>query len=109
MGADLGFSERNRQLYTGRANAKVNLTYDGRVIFLITVFRTVKATGLCLQNRMDGSLKSDYDLTRRLYVYNLAGAGYDEIRRIDLSAETGPVLVTIWSAGRTWCSRRRQA
>ena len=41
---------------------------------------------------MDGSLKSDYDLTRRLYVYNLAGAGYDEIRRIDLRYETGPGL-----------------
>jgi len=90
LGADLGFSEKNRQLYTGRA--KVNLTYDGLRNLLDYSFSYGRSDGIVSANRMDGSLKSDYDLTRRLYVYNLAGGGYDEIRKIDLRYETGPGL-----------------
>lgn len=90
LGADLGFSEKNRQLYTGRA--KVNLTYDGLRNLFDYSFSYGRNDGIVSANRMDGSIKSDYDLTRRLYVYNLAGAGYDEIRRIDLRYESGPGL-----------------
>ena len=90
INADLGFSEKNRQLYTGRA--KVTLTYDGLRNLVDYSFSYGRNDGIVSANRMDGSLKSDYDLTRRLYVYNLAGAGYDEIRRIDLRYETGPGL-----------------
>ena len=90
LGADLGFSEKNRQLYTGRA--KVNLTYDGLRNLFDYSFSYGRTEGITSANRMDGSLKSDYDLTRRLYVYNLAGGGYDEIRKIDLRYETGPGL-----------------
>src|SRR6185503_18715082 len=43
-------------------------------------------------NRMNGSAKVDYDLTKKWYVYNLAGMGYDEIRKIDLRYEIGPGL-----------------
>jgi putative salt-induced outer membrane protein YdiY len=90
LGADLGFSERNRQLYTGRA--KVNLTYDGLRNLFDYSFSYGRTDGIISANRMDGSIKSDYDLTRRLYIYNLAGGGYDEIRRIDRRYETGPGL-----------------
>lgn len=90
LGADLGFSERNRQLYTGRA--KVNLTYDGLRNLFDYSFSYGRTEGIVSANRMDGSVKSDYDLTRRLYVYNLFGGGYDEIRRIDRRYETGPGL-----------------
>ena len=41
-------------------------------------------------NRMYGSSKTDVDLDHRVYVYNLAGAGYDEIRKINLRYEAGP-------------------
>ena len=90
LGADLGFSEKNRQLYTG--GAKITLTYDGLRNLFDYSFSYGRNDGILAANRMDGSVKSDYDLTRRLYVYNLAGAGYDEIRRIELRYETGPGL-----------------
>jgi putative salt-induced outer membrane protein YdiY len=90
LGADLGFSEKNRQLYTGRA--KISLAYDGLRNLLDYSYSYGRNDGIVSANRMDGSLKSDYDLTSRLYVYNLAGAGYDEIRKINSRYETGPGL-----------------
>lgn len=43
-------------------------------------------------NKMDGALKTDVDLgkSRRLYVYQHTGAGYDRIRHQDLVFDTGP-------------------
>ena len=41
---------------------------------------------------MDGWMKTDLDLTSLSYVYNLAGAGYDEIRLVDWRYEVGPGL-----------------
>jgi putative salt-induced outer membrane protein YdiY len=87
-GVDLGFSEKNRQLYTGRlklihASGALRNTFD----YLFSYGRT---DGILSANRMDGSVKTDYELTRRNYVYNLAGGGYDEVRKIDLRYELGP-------------------
>ena len=104
-GVDLTFSQRNRQVY----NAKAKITYAKnrfRTVFDYDMTygrsqieeldpatpapndtRTVYRTDA---NRMNGSIKSDYDLTKKWYVYNLAGAGFDEIRKIDLRYEIGP-------------------
>jgi putative salt-induced outer membrane protein YdiY len=41
-------------------------------------------------NRMSGSMKTDFDLTDRWYLYNLGIIGYDEIRKIELGYEIGP-------------------
>ena len=41
-------------------------------------------------NRMSGSMKTDFDLTERWYLYNLALVGYDEFRKIELGYEEGP-------------------
>jgi hypothetical protein len=46
--------------------------------------------GLVSANRMEGSVKTDFDIGQRLFVYNLGGAGYDEIRKISLHYEDGP-------------------
>jgi len=35
-------------------------------------------------------MKTDFDLSRHVYLYNLGGGGYDEIRKIDLRFEVGP-------------------
>jgi hypothetical protein len=88
MGADLGFSEKDRELYTGRLRvnylvAPLRNSFD----YLFTYGRT---DGELSANRMDGLVKTDYDLNQRLYVYNLLGAGYDQIRRIDWRYEFGP-------------------
>lgn len=88
LGTDLGFSEKNRKLYYGRF--KITYAQDK--------FKTVfdyngsygKIDGILSVNRMDGSAKTDFDLNKKWYVYNLAGAGFDEIRKIDLRYEIGP-------------------
>lgn len=101
-GADLTFSERNRRVY----HAKAKLTYvKGRFKSVFdydaTYGRTeveeaIGTTGLTRTttktdaNRMNGLVKTDMDLTKKWYVYNLAGLGYDEIRKIDLRYEFGP-------------------
>jgi hypothetical protein len=88
LGTDLGFSEKNRQLYTGRAKLilghrqfKNTFDYD---------FSYGENAGVLAANRMDGFVKTDVDLNRRVYIYSLAGAGYDEIRKIKLRYEVGP-------------------
>jgi putative salt-induced outer membrane protein YdiY len=105
-GVDLTFSERNRQVY----NAKAKLTYakdrfktvfdydmtygrtevnETTTIGTNTITRQTTKTDA---NRMNGAIKTDFDLTKKWYVYNLVGAGYDEIRKIDLRYEVGPGL-----------------
>jgi hypothetical protein len=41
-------------------------------------------------NQMWGSMKTDLDVTERLFAYNLGVAGYDQVRKIDLQWEVGP-------------------
>src|ERR1044071_207917 len=90
LGTDLGFSEKNRQLYTGRA--KVIVAYEQFKNTFDYDFSYGRTDGILSANRMDGSAKTDVDLGRRFYVYSLAGAGYDQIRKIDLRYNFGPGL-----------------
>lgn len=93
VGTDLGFSEKDRQLYYGR----FKLTY-GREIAPKRFFRNTfdfnstygKTDGITSANQASGSLKTDFDLNKRVFVYNLMGAGYDEIRKVDFQYEVGP-------------------
>lgn len=90
VGTDLGFSQVKRQLYTGRA--KVIFAYErlkNTVDYDAAYGRT---DGILSANRMDGASKTDFDLSRRFYVYNIGGAGYDEIRKIAVRYELGPGL-----------------
>jgi hypothetical protein len=97
LGADLGFSEKNRQLYTGRT--KITMTYRRMRNIFDYNFSYGRTEGIVSANRMDGSIKTDYDLTRRVYIYNLGGMGYDEIRKINFRYEIGP------GAGYHWIKR----
>ncbi len=99
IGADLGFSEQNWQLYYAKAKVtyvpemlpgeikrwsdRLKNTFD----FQSTYGRS---DGVLTANRMDGSSKTDFDIGRRVFVYNLIGGGYDEIRKIDWQYEIGP-------------------
>jgi putative salt-induced outer membrane protein YdiY len=102
VGADLTFSERNRQVYNAKAKLiyarnrfKSVFDYDttyGRTEVEETIDGVKRTTSKTDANRMNGAVKTDFDLTRKWYVYNLAGMGYDEIRKIDLRYEFGPGL-----------------
>ncbi|HTI71819.1 MAG TPA: DUF481 domain-containing protein [Candidatus Limnocylindria bacterium] len=92
LGSDLGFgSTDHRNFYV---NASASHTYNR--IHNLASFSTTYGIVNDVEsaNRMDGSLKTDIDLgkSRRLYVYNLFGAGYDRIRQIDLQFNEGTGL-----------------
>ena len=93
VGTDLRFSEKDRQLYYSR----FKIIY-ARELQPKRLFKTVfdynaaygESDGILSDNRMEGSVKTDYDLTKRVFAYNLMGSGYDEIRKIDFRYEIGP-------------------
>jgi hypothetical protein len=45
---------------------------------------------------MEGSIKTEYDLTKRFLIYNAMVAGYDEIRSIDFQYDFGPGVGYKW-------------
>ena len=93
-GLDLLFSERNRQLYSGRV--KITHTYSRMRNVFDYQFAYGETDEEMTDNRMLVSLKTDQELTRHLYVYNLGGAGYDAVRKIDFQWEAGPGLGYHW-------------
>lgn len=87
-GTDLAFSAKDRELYSGRL--KLNYTKMPLRNNLDYQFTYGRTDGELSANRMDGLMKTDYDLTPRGYLYSLGGAGYDAIRKIDWRYELGP-------------------
>src|SRR5688572_31175845 len=85
VGADLLFSERNRQLYSGRAK----ITHMHGLLRNLLDYQAAygESEGELTDNRMFASLKTDYELNPRWYAYNLGGAAYDELRQIDFQWE----------------------
>src|SRR3954452_13477472 len=65
LGTDLGFSEKNRQLYTGRA--KVIVAYQQFKNTFDYDFSYGRNDGLVSANRMDRFAKADMDLGHRFY------------------------------------------
>jgi hypothetical protein len=89
VGMDLGFGTKEHQLYTGRlllnyAEKRVRNALDYRVAYGHT-------DEVLSANEMEGSIKTDFDLAkaRRFYAYNAAGAGFNEVRKIDLTYHEG--------------------
>lgn len=89
-GMDLLYSERTRQLFSGR----FKLTYAHAPFRSLFDYQAAygKTDGLTSDNRMFGSLKTDWDFANRWYGYVLGGVGYDLVRKIDLKYEIGPGL-----------------
>ena len=88
LGTDLAFGAKDRELYSGRLKLNyVKMPLRNSLDYLFTYGRT---DGELSANRMDGTMKTDYDLNPRVYLYSLAAAGYDEIRKIDWRYEVGP-------------------
>jgi len=87
-GMDLAYSQKDRQLYTGRMKLNyARAPLRNNIDYLFTYGWT---DGELSANRMDGWMKTDLDLTPHTYLYSLEGAGYDEIRRVNWRYEVGP-------------------
>ncbi|MEK7685591.1 MAG: DUF481 domain-containing protein [Verrucomicrobiota bacterium] len=88
VGMNLRYSAKEQQDYyvTGQAT----YGWDRLRQILDYSFAYGKTEGILSANRMTGSSKTEWNTSKKWYVYNLAGAGYDEIRRIDVQYEIGP-------------------
>jgi hypothetical protein len=53
-------------------------------------FNYGRTEGIISGDKMVGSEKSEFDLSKRLYLFNLVGGGYDTIRKIDVQYEISP-------------------
>ena len=103
VGTDLTFSAKDRQLYYARM--KLIYAHDLKLgSGVLHQFKNVLdynaaygfTEGIVSDNRMEGSSKTDFDLSKKVFVYNLGGAGYDEIRKTDLKYEIGPGFGYHW-------------
>jgi hypothetical protein len=95
VGMDLIYGSRDTQLYHGNLALTYAQPYqrDPKKFFrnILTYNAEYGSTeGVLSANRMIGSSKTDFDLGRSIYVYNLIGGGYDEIRKIDIGYQVGP-------------------
>ncbi|MCU0784410.1 MAG: DUF481 domain-containing protein [Verrucomicrobia bacterium] len=95
LGTDMQFGARDRELYSGRLKLTYEQPYksDAKKFFRGLFDYAAdygKTDDVKSADRMYGSVKTDLDVGRRVFIYNLGGAGYDDVRKIDLEYEVGP-------------------
>jgi len=112
VGVDLTYSTIQQQMYHGSFTLSYERPYasNSKLFFRNTtdflaeygkteqnVQRTNGAGGtvsvpvtVTSANQIGGSDKTSFDVSRRWYLFNLGGAGYDQIRGIKLHIEDGP-------------------
>lgn len=90
VGADLRRGERDSTLY----HTRLKVGYlQGRFRALSDLnYAYGKTDGTLNANRVEGSLKTDFNLNKRVFVYNYLDALFDEVRKIDLRYQVGPGL-----------------
>jgi hypothetical protein len=101
LGVDLERGALNHQLFYGRAKLTYAQPYESDPKqFFRNIFNYDaeygKTQGILSDNRMGGSSKTDFDLSRKMYVYNLGAASYDEVRKINVHYEEGPGVGYHW-------------
>ncbi len=99
LGLNLGFSTKDRQTYSGRFQAAQTHTLGNARALRNTLDYIVsygQIEGVPADNRMDGNWKIENEIGRRFSLYNVVGAGYDEIRRINRQFDLGPGLGYRW-------------
>lgn len=88
FGLNLRYSTRDQQEYLFIARS----TYGRpplRHIFDVN-FTYGRTDGDVSANRITASQKTEYEISKKTYVFNLIGGGYDEVRRIDAQYEISP-------------------
>ena len=92
IGSDLGFGNSDRQNFYANGTALHRWDRVREAITYTAAFGQLQNVESA--NRMEGTIKTDIDLgsRRRIYAFNLAGIGYDEVRRLDLQYQEGAGL-----------------
>jgi hypothetical protein len=100
LGANLGFSTKDREAFTGH----IKLVNNHKFVPIERNLRNIldydvsysTTDGVLADNRMEGTWKTEYDLSKRFIIYNALDAGYDEVRGIDLQYDFGPGVGYKW-------------
>lgn len=97
LGSDVQYGARDRELIFARIKGAYEHPYKSDPQKYFRTFGDYSADygeteRVKSANRMTGSVKTDFDLTRRTYAYNVGSGGYDEIRKVDAHYEIGPGL-----------------
>jgi opacity protein-like surface antigen len=84
VGADLQYNQNERRLYYGRAKWTYGKERFRSIVDYLATYG--KTDGILSANDMNGSVRVELDVekTKRVFLFNAAGAGYNEIRKIDL-------------------------
>jgi hypothetical protein len=95
VGTSLIRGATDSELYYGKATFTYAQPYlsDPKLFFrniLSYVADYGKTDGTLSANDMSGSSKTDFDINRQIYTYNLGEVGYDIIRGINFHYEEGP-------------------
>jgi hypothetical protein len=99
LGLNLGFSTKDREAFTSHMKFTHNHTFPNErsmrnILDYDVLYGT--ADNVLSDNRMEGTWKTEYDLTPRFLFYNASGAGYDEVLGTDLKYDFGPGLGYKW-------------
>lgn len=94
IGSNFNFGARDSELIYGRLKSTYERPYEEQPKLFFRAFgdytvdygRTEK---LVSANRMNGSLKTDFDLSPRYYGYGSGSSGFDEVRKIDFQYDYG--------------------
>jgi hypothetical protein len=84
IGADLQYNQSERRLYYGRAKWTYGKERFRSIVDYLANYG--KTDGILSANDMNGSVRVEFDVekSKRVFLFNAAGAGYNEIRKIDL-------------------------
>jgi hypothetical protein len=99
LGANLGYASKNREEFTGHIKLAHNYPLEpDRAVRNILEYDVSYGTtdSVLSNNKMDGRWKLEYDLTKRVLLYNNTDAGYDEIQGIDFQYNFGPGVGYKW-------------
>jgi len=97
LGMNLHFNQQDNELYSGIFKAN----YGGKRLRHIFNYNINygKTDGIISANNMNGLIRSEFDVAKKVFVFNAAGAGYDDIRKIDFTYEesfgVGFTMVTL--------------
>jgi putative salt-induced outer membrane protein YdiY len=95
IGTDAIFGTKDQKSYSGQVKLTYIRPYKSKPKkFFRNTFQFgaeyQRTDGEESANRANGSNKSDFDLWKKYYAYALEGAGYDEVRKINLQYQVGP-------------------
>ena len=85
VGADLQYNQNERRLYYGRGKWTYGKDRFRSIVDYLATYG--KTDGILSANDMNGSVRVELDVekTKRVFLFNAAGIGYNEIRKIDLA------------------------